>query len=76
MKKNASSNIRLQHRGMKTSCLGLREQEITLVQKEALQAQDFKKQVQPVLVTFMYIHLIICSAIFCQPVTNYVRSPS
>lgn len=69
-KKNASSNIRLQHGGMKTSCLGLREQEITLVQKEALQAQDIKKQVQPALDTFMYIHLMIC-----QPVTNYVRSP-
>lgn len=73
-KKNASSNIRLQHRGMKTSCLGLREQEITVVQKEVLQAQDTTKQVQPVLFTFMYIHLIICSAIFCEPVTNSVRS--
>lgn len=42
-KKNASSNIRLLHRGMKTSCLGLREQEITLVQKEALRAQGLQK---------------------------------
>lgn len=54
IKKKASSNIRLQHAGMKTSCLGLREQEITSVQKEDLQAQNFKKQVELVLVRFMY----------------------
>lgn len=37
---------------------GLREQEVTLVQKEALRGENVKKQVEPVLATLMYFQML------------------